>query len=59
MSERESLLEILQLLARAGCIDGKVFVRDGDTTIEVQAHGSPRPRDPKLPPTHRHLRLVA
>jgi hypothetical protein len=37
MSDRAPLLEILRLLASAGCIDGKVFLRDEGAGAEVQA----------------------
>jgi hypothetical protein len=38
MNERASLLEILRLLAAAGYIDGKVFIRDDDEAADVNAH---------------------
>jgi hypothetical protein len=41
MKERDSLLEILRLLASAGCIDGKIFIRGDDGPVEVEAHVPP------------------
>jgi hypothetical protein len=59
MNERDSLLEILRLLAAAGCIDGKVFVQGEDgRSLEVHAHVPPaRAGDRRSRP--RHLRSVA
>jgi hypothetical protein len=38
MSKKAQLLEVLRLLAAAGYIDGKVFIRGDDGAAESQAH---------------------
>jgi hypothetical protein len=52
MTERASLLELLRLLAAAGLIDGKVFIR-ADADAEVQAHIDTL--DMHRPQRRRHL----
>jgi hypothetical protein len=37
MSDRAPLLEILRLLASAGCIDGRVFLRNDGAGADVRA----------------------
>jgi hypothetical protein len=56
MSERESLLEVLQRLAEAGCIDARIFVRTDDTN-EVEAHLQAVPVVVAQPP-RRHLETL-
>jgi hypothetical protein len=53
MSDRASLLEILRLLAAAGYIDDKVFLRDDGAGAEVQAHA--QAVDVHEPHRRRHL----